>query len=387
MEEIQQNQLVDDPVKASRLDFNLDTIIKVIILHWSWFILSTIICVSAALIYLRYATPIYYSWAKLLIRDEENAPRTRNSLAYDQALGTVFNSSGIDNEIEILKSRTLAEDAVRKAKLNIVYTTPGRVTTHFTYLTQPITVSMDSLVIEEMHNPTTLTITRTGKTYHITGTTYARVGEGYKVVTVNDRFTTLPHIVSTEAGNIYLTQNGNRVMSSGGEEDVSIVSPRVKSFTYAARINAAPTSKQTSIALLNIDDEVRQRGVDYLKALTDCYNQLANDDKNEVARRTEEFINERLVKLQGELGVTEGNIESYKREQELVEPQANASISLQGNNQYKQKLVDAEVQLELLNSIAAFIRQPENKYQALVYYREPGGRTDLLVGYQQVQFK
>ena len=31
--------------------------------------------------------------------------------------------------------------------------------------------------------------------------------------------------------------------------------------------------------------------------------------------------------------------------------------------------------------------QTENKYQILVYYREPGGRTDLLYGYQQVQFK
>lgn len=44
-----------------------------------------------------------------------------------------------------------------------------------------------------------------------------------------------------------------------------------------------------------------------------CYNTQANEDKNEVAKRTEEFINQRIEKLNEELGDTEGHLESYKR--------------------------------------------------------------------------
>lgn len=365
MEDINNNLQVEQTEGPGLLEFNFKTIYKIVILHWSWFLLSTIICVSVAMIYLRYATPIYSSWGKLLIRDEENVRYNRNNMMYNTSLGTVFNSAGIDNELEILKSRALAEEAVRDLKLNIVYTTPGRVTDHIAYLTQPIDVTMDSLILEELKSSVNLEIKRKGGAYLVTGKYYVPKLDSSIETEINERFEKLPFTLTTKIGNIYFTQNDHRVLRDGGVEKVWMMSPRAKSYSYAGRIKAEATSKMTSIALITINDEVRQRGVDYLKQLAICYNRQANDDKNEVAMRTEVFINERLLKLQNELGTTEGNIESYKREQELIEPRVNSNISLQGSNQYKQKLVEAEVQLELLNSIAAFVRQPENKYQAL----------------------
>ena len=41
--------------------FNFRTIFTALVLNWQWFVLSIVICLSAAAIKLRYATPIYLS--------------------------------------------------------------------------------------------------------------------------------------------------------------------------------------------------------------------------------------------------------------------------------------------------------------------------------------
>ena len=57
-----------------------------------------------------------------------------------------------------------------------------------------------------------------------------------------------------------------------------------------------------------------------------------------------------------------------------------------GYYSYQYVLIDDNGQPTIMPTEGSFF-QTENQYQALVYYREPGGRTDLLVGYQQVHAK
>ena len=58
-------------------------------------------------IYLRYTTPVYQVSVKMLIKDETEQPRrpSNQMLANMQDLGFMTNSTGIDNEVEILQSR------------------------------------------------------------------------------------------------------------------------------------------------------------------------------------------------------------------------------------------------------------------------------------------
>ena len=58
----------------------------------------------------------------------------------------------------------------------------------------------------------------------------------------------------------------------------------------------------------------------------------------------------------------------------------------QGYYSYQYVLVDVYGVSQAVPSEGSFY-QTENKYQALVYYRGHGERTDRLVGYQEVQFK
>jgi hypothetical protein len=77
----------------------------------------------------------------------------------------------------------------------------------------------------------------------------------------------------------------------------------------------------------------------------------------------------------------------YQMEYDEVSKSYQAAILLKmGYYSYQYLLVDNDGYTHVMPTEGNFF-QTENKYQALVYYREPGGRTDLLVGYQQVQTK
>ena len=108
--------------------FDFQAIYTSLILNWKWFVVSLIICVGAAAIYLRYKTPVYQAYAKLLIKnDEDSNRRGGNSLRNATNLGMISASNGIDNEMEILTSRTLAEQVVRDLKLYVTYQTSGKI--------------------------------------------------------------------------------------------------------------------------------------------------------------------------------------------------------------------------------------------------------------------
>ena len=115
------------------------------------------------------------------------------------------------------------------------------------------------------------------------------------------------------------------------------MSPKSVAAKYAGSLSVSQTSKTTTIAELVLKDESPQRAVDYLRQLAICYNRQANEDKNEIAVRTEEFINGRLEKINAELGSTEGSLEEYKKRNNMVELKMNAAQAVQNQDVYSQK--------------------------------------------------
>ena len=121
---------------------------------------------------------------------------------------------------------------------------------------------------------------------------------------------------------------------------------------YVSELQVAQTAKSTSIAQLQLTDEVPQRSLDYLKQLAIVYNRQANEDKNTIALRTDKFINDRLGKINAELGKTEGQLQNYKQQNGIVELKMNAGNSVANQNSSELKLAEVETQIELFNTIA-----------------------------------
>lgn len=344
---------------------NFQTIYTAVILHWKWFVLSLIICMGCAMIYLRYKTPVYQAYAKLLIKDDDSRGRGgKSGVLTTSNLGIMSNSTGIDNEMEFLSSLSIAQQAVRDLKLYVNYSLEGKVKDHLFYNSEPISVDLDPSHLEKLNYPISLEINRKGSSYTVTGE-YLNPKTGVKN-SIEKTITSFPTRIDTKTGIITLQSNGDRgLLPEGRALKVTILSPKSVAAKYAGSLSVSQTSKTTTIAELVLKDESPQRAVDYLRQLAICYNRQANEDKNEIAVRTEEFINGRLEKINAELGSTEGSLEEYKKRNNMVELKMNAAQAVQNQDVYSQKLAEANTQMALLNSISEYMNDPSNKYQTL----------------------
>ena len=379
---MEDNKTIESPLenglREEESSFDIKTIFTLIVLNWPWFLLSMIIFVAGAFIYLRYQPAIYEVSAKMLIKDESNNRRGSNQmLANMQDLGFISNSTGIDNEIEILKSRILSYEAVKDLKLYVEYRSEGRITNPLIYKTQPINVDMTSEDLDELdkgsNGAVSFKLTKEGKTYYV---------KSVKEDEFEGSFSSLPATVETPYGTLSFTKNLNLEMSKprhqinsananseSGKTNttyiITIKSPKAVAASYANAVTIAPTSKLTSIAQLTLRDQSPERALDYLKDLAEVYNRQANADKNEIAYKTEEFINSRLEKISDELGTTEKKLEVYKRSNNLVQIRLDASQTMSQANQYYGQLIEASTQLQILDDLRKFVEKPENKYQII----------------------
>ena len=363
MESIQENE--------EKSSFDFATIYTVLILNWKWFVLSLIICMGAAHIYLRYATPIYQSAAKLLIKDDEGSGSSfkgSNSIMSATNLGIISNSNGIDNEMEILKSRTLAQQTVYDLKLYVNYRHEGKLKDHILYGNQEVNIDMDLEHLKKLNAPMNLKITREGRNYHVTGSYYVPIDNNSfnpEAVNIDKTFSALPATIGTRVGVVRFTQNGNYMLRDGESLKATMIAPEIAAGKYVGNLNVTESSKTTTIVDLVLNDEIPQRAIDYLKQLAIVYNRQANEDKNEIAVRTEQFINQRLEKINAELGSTEGQLENYKKRNNMVELKTNATQAVANADQYAQKLSEANTQVALLDELTKYMNEPSNRHQPI----------------------
>ena len=351
--------------------FSFQNIFATLILNWQWFLLTMFIFLCGAFIYLRYTTPTYSVSARVLIKEDKNSRRSNtNMLASMQDLGFMTNSVGLENEMEILQSNLLLRDAVMDMKLYVEYFHKGYVKRGLVYGTQPINVDLDSvslntldqLLLDETHSME-LSITRKNQNIIVTGTLF---NNGKSSGSFTKEIKKLPATCLTEYGRLTFTKNMvAKADSLEGTWIVSIVPPMSVARKYLSAMSVAATSKQTDIAEITLKDANYKRGIDFLRALVVCYNRQANADKNEIAMLTEKFINERIEKINDELGSTESKLQNYKKANELIDLQMDATQSLQMTNQYSTKLTEATSQIQLLDYLREFVENPANQYNII----------------------
>jgi len=350
---------------------NFQTIYTTFILYWKWYVLSVFICIGVVFLYLRYATPVYNTTAKLLIKDDDNSNRYRRggmaAIENMTNLGVITNNYGVENEQEILTSSIIAEQAVRDLKLYVTYYHKGRVKDRIIYKDQPISVDMDYGHLEKLNYPMSIRITRKDGQYEVKGQYFVPRDElsSYGPYEFNKTIKTLPSIVKTRAGIVTFAANGKNKLDEGETLIVSLNSPHIAALKYVNALSVETTSKTSSVFNLSLKDIDISRGMDYLRQLVVCYNRQANEDKNEIAMRTEEFINDRLSKISSELNSTDGELENYKRRNRLMELKLDATATSTNTSTYENKLNEANTQISLINSLINFANRPGNKHQVL----------------------
>ena len=367
--------LIGDERKGA--SFSFQKVFAHVVLNWQWYLLSLIICMGGAYIYLHYTQPIYQMSARILVKDEDKKPRTsiKQILPNMEDFGIMNNSSGFDNEVEILQSPVTVIDAVKRLKLYTEYRLDGRIKKQLIYPYQPVIVDIDPASLDSMDysmlegiRSIQLAITRKEQGYQAK---ISLVYNGKNRKEYIEDIDSLGMSLTTDYGTISFMSNPKYKKSerspweNGATLLVTIRPPMVVALNYMSRLSVEAISKETSIADIIVTDENIIRGVDFINALVQCYNDQANDDKNEIARKTEKFINARLEKIDKELGTTESSLEDYKRRNAVTQLEADAAQSLQLSAQYSARLADVNTQLQLLDYLQQYVDSPENRYKLI----------------------
>ena len=340
----------------------LSAIWTIIVLNWQWILLSTFIALCIAFCYLRYTKPVYTSAMKVLIKDDEGKRWSRGGQMNLEDMGIISNSNGFDNELEILTSTNVNSRVVKSLKLYVSYAIEGRIQKVEQYQNNPIIVDMPQHQLTVLRTPIELEMTKAEKGLHVTGR--VRIAGQSDPVTFDHDVSKLPGSINTPMGVIILQQNPGTKWKN--EKLYATILPiETAARMYRSKLAAGPTSKFTTVAQVSFTDTQVGRSIDYLNELLKCYNDDANEDKNEVAMKTGDFIKARIDDIRGELDVTEGELEQYKKSNELINLTNDATTALSSTTEYQKKQVEFETQLNLINALVNYVNNPANAMQVI----------------------
>ena len=342
----------------SEEQINIQEILFRYLIHWPWFVVSVIVCVALAWGYLRLTTPVYNISATVLIKDEKKGGGANMSSELEKMglNGFVSSSSNIENEIEVLKSRTLAREVVSSLGLFVTYMDEDKFPNKELYRTSPVLVSLTPQEADRL--PQTMEI---DMLLQPAGAMDVQVKVGKKEY--RKHLEKLPAVFPTDEGTVAFFAN-NDTLSSLRPESVTterhitayINRPFAVAKGYAGSLLITPTSKATSVVNVSLKNSNTQRGKDYIDKLLEMYNINANNDKNEVAQRTGEFIDERIDIISKELGSTERDLENFKRSAGITDLTSEAQIALTGNAEYEKKRVENQTQINLVMDLKKYLQ-------------------------------
>lgn len=334
------------------------------LIHWPWFVGTVVACLIAAWVYLYVSTPVYNISATVLIKDDKKGGSAGmlsglESLGLD---GMISSSQNIDNEIEILRSKTIVKEVVEDLGLYISYTDEDEFPSRNMYKTSPVQVSLTPQEADLLEEPMIVKM--------------ALQPQGSMDVTVKidddeyqKHFEKLPAVFPTDKGTLAFFLTPDSVLSSKRTSEETTASEKTtrnitatinKPLTVAKwcckNMTIEPTSKTTSVAVISLKNSNVQRGKDFINKLLEMYNINTNNDKNEVAQKTAEFINERIGIISKELGSTEKDLESFKRGAGITDLTSDAQIALTGSAEYEKKRVENQTQINLLQDLQKYMQ-------------------------------
>lgn len=335
-------------------EFNLYEILFKYLAYWPWFVVSLVICMAGAQMYLRYSLPIYSSTAKILIKEQEGYSRKSITPTSDvMELADMTFTSLFDNELEIIKSRSLIQQAVTDLGLYITHS--GRRKFGYDpqyYKNSPVQVYMTPEDANKLLGDVSLLMTYNGK--ELTAN-IGYISPSREYITLEKQFTELPAAVSTEVGVITFTPSPNYKSQEPIELLVYISNPKSTASRYRGSLSVSPMSKSTTIANLTIRDAVPARASDLITQLVKVYNDDANNEKNEVAEKTADFIEDRIAIINSELGSTENELATFKQRSGLTDLASDAQLALQEKSRYDQQLAQNATQINLVQELQKYL--------------------------------
>lgn len=322
----------------------LKSIVAFSISKWYWFVVSLVVTLSVATLYLMKTTPEYTRTASLLIKNEDKYGTAGTSIDMSE-IGLVQNNTNLENEIRIVKSPALMKEVVKRLNLNDHYTIQDGLRDILLYRESPVLFApVDS--IDNFDLSFTFTLEDDGKV-------------SIKDISVNgiensDNFSAILGD-SIKIGSVVLeTVKPEWESSNLTGKEIKYTHSTVKSTasTLSERITAVLGNDKSSIIDISITCPSIEEADDILEMLILVYNERWIRDKNQIAVSTSRFIDERLGVIEKELGNVDSDISSYKSEHLLPDVGAATAMYMAQSSEAQAAVINFGNQI----SVAEMVR-------------------------------
>lgn len=311
--------------------------------YWPLFLLALLVGAGIAYTYLRYTIPVYEAKATIIIKDEKKG---NEDSKLTESLDLISSKKIVENEIEIIQSRTLMVNVVKDLFLYAPVYEEGKIKTISAYTKSPIVI--------EAPNPDS-----------ITG--YDQINFSFdksnQTILLSNRYRyPINQIVTTPYGILRFVPNKYYKDDDTAKKQLyfSLNNPKHIAQGLLNNLKAEPSSKLSSVVELSFRDEVPQRAEDILNHLIIAYDQSAINEKDKLARNTLSFVEDRLSMVAHDLDSIEKKVQQYKSGKGAVDVGTQGQLFLQSVSVNDQKLSDINMQLSVLNQVQKFVTNKDN---------------------------
>ncbi len=329
---------------------NLKDIVSNYLKHWKWFLFSILFFMLAGFLYLKYTVPQYEVNASILIKDDKKGGALSELSAFED-LGILKGNSSIDNEIEILKSRTLMEGVIKELRLNISYYMVEYPVDIERYQNSPIAMQV-------LSGDSSLYEINTVLTFYAKSDNEFELFDEAREIKTNHKF---GGIITTSFGKIIITKNKNSESSVNGRKLKIIIEPiKVLVDSYRSRIQINAVNKSSNVITISLKDAVKEKAADIVNNLINQHNADAIDDKNQVSKNTAQFINERIQFITSELSDVETNAEDFKTKHKLVDVVSEAGLFLNSGSATETNIIQTSTQIRVAEYMANYLAEHQS---------------------------
>ena len=345
----------DDTLKTPNLNsfkgFNLKELVLSYAKYWYWFVLCFVICTALAYTSLRYSIPLYNVSSTIVISQEDNLSDAGLSVFKD--LGLDQTQDKIENEIQILKSKTLIKNVITKLNLNVQYFYEGRVLDIEEYKNPIVRMSFleaDSILFKR-YGTFTVRVD--------SDTSYSFLDEDNNQISSHN----FGDQVDTSIGKAILIPNQKNISKATGKViKIKLMPMRSLIDSYRSRLGIYVVGQNSSVLQVSLIDAVIPRSEDFIDNLIDEYGKRTIKNKNETSNKTTQFINERLNEISKNLSSVDSEAAKYMSQYGINEDLNGTSGRLADvSTENKREIAIYETQKLLIQSTIDFINNKQSK--------------------------
>lgn len=357
MQDLNNDELSTTNVKQQDVDIKF--IVAKVLGNWKWYLFTLLFfSIIGVLVYL-FVSPRFTVTGRVLVAgynaQGKQVTGTDESTVLNQ-LGSMFSvPNSVNNEMEIIHSRTLVERTVRDLQLNVTYWGQGPIRYDETYKNSPFFIK--ELSLKNISDPIEYDI---------------RVIDGGNKVHFEDEDSDSTFTLSfgdtlhAWYGSWVLVKNPD-VIEKDPKHVLGMVinSYATAIYYYMENITAATTNEFVNIIDLTLSGMTPQKNEDILKHLIGLYIQSDIDDHNRVADSTIAFIDSRLIGVSQDLNNVDKNIETFKKSNKLTDLTSDANELLQTSTTVNQSMADKQVQYKVVDDLEKYLEDAHNNSRVM----------------------